>query len=92
MESSLTIDWSAGMWTAWPWVSIEAEWLSMGVETGVTTVGRIGEGNDIVPEVEQCWVTKQQEEPEAAGEETEREDVVPVDPAAVLVTALKLLI
>ena len=88
MESSLTIDWSAGMLLAW--VSIEAEWVGMRVETGVTTVGRIGEGKDIVTEVEHCWVTKQLEEPEAAGEELEREDDLPVDSAAVLLTVPEL--
>ena len=41
-------------------LSTEGEWLGVGMVlgTGVTTVGRIGEGKEKVTAVVECWVTK----------------------------------
>ena len=53
MGSRLTIDSSAWMLSAW--VSTEAEWMGGRLDTGVTTVGRRGEGKEMDGE---SWVTK----------------------------------
>ena len=88
MESTLTMDWSAGRVSAW--VFTEAEGLGEKV-SGFTTVEEMGEVNEKVTEVlaEVGWMTRPGG---AAWEELDCGDVLLVDTAAVLVTGPGLLV